>query len=373
MQADRKSQRWASFCCLDGEGSNVPKRVGNLYDKITDESFIRKTVLAACYGRHKRKDVAAVLSDIDGVVSRLKKMLTDGSYVPSRYSELRIYDESSQKHRNIKTLPFYPDCLVQWLIVEAMKKPVFLRGMDHWCCASIPGRGGNRVYKGIRHYIRHHHRSAKYALQMDVHHYYDSINIDKLMDKLRRRCKDDRILTLIELVTRASSADGNIGIAIGYHLNQWLANFFLEDIDRTIRDSGLAGFYCRYMDNMTIIGSNKRKLRKLRNLVAERLSEIGLELKDDWQIFPLSSRPIQAVGYRFMSNGKVIFRKRNWLKMRRQILRIGNKLMLGWFIPKSRASAFLSRFGTMRKYAPSRRIFIMARHIDFMEVRRIAA
>ena len=117
---------------LSGEGYVMPKRIGHLYEKMKDQAFIRATVIKACYGRHKRKDVAAVLNDIDNVVSNLSEMLSMDTYVPSPYSELRIYDESSQKYRRIKTLPFYPDCLMQWLLVEAMKEPVFLRGMDYW-------------------------------------------------------------------------------------------------------------------------------------------------------------------------------------------------------------------------------------------------
>lgn len=350
----------------------MPKRIGYLYGRMIERPFIRETVIKACHGRHHRSDVAAVLSDLDGVVERLHAMLTEHTYRPSRYSEVDIYDESSQKVRHIRTVPFDPDCLVQWLIVEIMKEPVFGRGMDHWCCASIPGRGGGRIYQGITRYIRHHHRSARHCLSMDVHHYYDSIPISKLMEKLRRRCKDEEMLSLIELVTRASSPDGEHGIAIGYHLNQWLANFFLEDVDRLIRMSGAAGFYCRYMDNMTVIGSSKRKLQKLRRDAAAALGGLGLELKGDWQIYPLSKRPVQAVGYRFTSDGKALFRKRNWLKMRRQLLRISEKLRNGRPIPPSQARAFLSRFGTMRRFAPSRKAFRMARDIDFAELRRMA-
>lgn len=376
LQADKKIPGgviWMGrLLMLSGEGCGMPKRIGYLYEIMKDESFIRATVIKACYGRHKRKDVAAVLNDIDNVVSNLSRMLGDDTYVPSPYSELRIYDESSQKYRRIKTLPFYPDCLMQWLLVEVLKDPVFLRGMDYWCCASVPGRGGGRIYKGISSYAKHHHKSARYCLQMDVRHYYDSIDIDILMSKLRRRCKDERLLSVLEKVVRFSSDDGKTGIAIGYHLNQWLANFYLEDIDRAIRESGIAGFYSRYMDNMTIIGSNKRKLNKLRKLVENELGKIGLSLKGDWQIFPLSSRPIQAVGYRYTNNSHALLRKRNWLKFRRQVLRICVWQKHGKEIPHRNARAFLSRFGSMRKYAPSRRIFQMVQDIDFADIRRRA-
>ena len=352
----------------------MPKRVGYLYEYLLDKDFIRETIIKACHGRHRRKDVSKVINNVDEIADRLLSILSDEkSYTPSRFHEKMLFDESSQKYRCIRTVPFNPDCLIQWLVVEVLKEKVFMRGMDYWCSASIPGRGGKHVYKGITGFINRKHHEARYCLQADVHHYYDSIDISKLMDKLRRRIKDERFLDLTEKILRASSADGETGIGIGYHMNQWMANFFLEDVDRAIRRDGAAKFYVRYMDNITIIGSNKRKLRKLRERMQSELRGIGLELKGDWQIFPISARPVAAVGYRYSGSGTVRLRKRNWLKLRRQILRISEKQRTGKLIPPKQARAFLSRFGTMRKYAPSRRIFQLAQDIDFASLRRIAA
>lgn len=351
----------------------MPKRKGYLYDRMLDKAFIREVILKACKHRYDRSDVARVMRNIDLVVEKVKYILEhDDEYEPSPYHERLRFDESSQKYRTIRTVPFNPDCIIQWLIVEQLKS-VFMKSMDYWCSASIPGRGGSHVYRGIKRFIKHHPKSAKYGAQADVRHYYDTIDIDKLMQLLRRRIKDERFLRLVEKVVRASSEDGNTGIGIGYNLNQWLANFFLEEIDRMIREDDSVKFYARYMDNMTFIGSNKRKLRKLLKKIDIALHAIGLELKYDWQVFPIESRAIQAVGYRYFSNGKTILRKRNWLKLRRQILRIITKQRIDKQIPPKQARAFMSRFGSMKKFAPSRRIFQMAQYIDFADLRRKAA
>lgn len=352
----------------------MPKRVGHLYETLLDKTFIRTTIYKACLHRQKRNDCSYVLRNIDRIVDDIHDMLADDSYTPSRYTEMLIYDQSSQKFRQIRTVPFFPDCIIQWMIVEILKIPVFLRGMDYWCSASIPGRGGMRIYKGIKKYLKHHGpKYKKYALSADIYHYYDSIDIDILMKMLRRRIKDERFLALVEKVVRASSADGKIGIGIGYHLNQWMANFFLEMLDRLIRKSGLIRWYGRYMDNLTIIGTNKRSLRKLIRRIWSYLDSVGLRLKGDYQVYHIDKRPIQAVGYRYIINGKILMRKRNWLKLRRQAIRITRKLYEGKEIPKTQARGFMSRFGSARKHSPSVKMFRAVGHIDFMEVRRIAA
>ena len=69
-----------------------------------------------------------------------------------------------------------------------------------------------------------------------------------------------------------------------------VANTVLQPMDRLIRESGLCKHYVRYMDNLTIFGSSKRKLKKLRVLVETWLNAHQLRLKDDWQIFPTVRR-----------------------------------------------------------------------------------
>ena len=108
--------------------------------------------------------------------------------------------------------------------------------------------------KKLKLHIAAKYKQTKYSLQCDVHHYYDNIRIDVLMQKLRRRCKDEKPF-LIEDILRISATgeDGSTGLAIGFYLNQWLANFYLESIDRKIRESGFAPCFVRYMDNITIL------------------------------------------------------------------------------------------------------------------------
>lgn len=348
----------------------MPKRKGNLYQKALDKKYIKSIIYRAAHRREKRPDIARVLARIDSCVDRIYSMLLNDSFVPHEPRVVEIFDESSQKRRKIQMLPFFPDCIIQWIVIDLLM-PVLMRGMDNYSCSSIPKRGGSRIYRRLRGYIRRNHKNAKHAVQIDVHHYYDNIDIDKLMQMLRRKCKDERLLALVEKMVRATSPDGK-GLAIGFYLNQWLANFYLENIDRMFHRGNVAGCYVRYMDNMTVIGRNKRKLRKKMHEIIEGVKEYGLEIKPDYQIFPLSKRDIKAVGYRFYGNGRISLRKRNWLKFRRQMLRIVSRLKIGTISPKI-ARSFLSRFGNLKHVS---RFTVFSRYIskiDFTPIRKAAA
>lgn len=138
----------------------MPKRVGYLYDKMVDRDFIRAVILEAAKGRQSRKDIARILADLDGYVEKTYEIVATESFVPSEPRVREIYDESSEKFRKIKMVPFWPDGVIQWMMVTVMK-PVLMRGMHPWSCASIPGRGGKRVHKKISSALRNDPNGAK--------------------------------------------------------------------------------------------------------------------------------------------------------------------------------------------------------------------
>ena len=68
-------------------------------------------------------------------------------------------------------------------------------------------------------------------------------------------------------------------------------------------------FYIRYMDDMLIMGSNKRKLAQLKGEISQYLhNNLKLELKNTTRIFSIAECPIDYIGFRF-SYGKTVLRK----------------------------------------------------------------
>lgn len=295
----------------------MPKRVGYLYDKMVDRDFIRAVIQEAAKGRRSRKDIAPVLADLDGYVEKTYELVATESFVPSEPKIREIYDESSEKHRKIKMVPFWPDGVIQWMLVTAMK-PVLMRGMHPWSCASIPGRGGKRIHKMIRGALRNDPKGTKYAAELDVAQYYPSISGKRLIWALARKIKDKRFLRTVYSVIESCGG----GLAIGYYICQWLANFYLESLDQYIMTLPGVKYMTRYMDNITLLGPNKKQLHKARKLIAAFMQQrLGLSMKANWQIYPTAKRMVSAVGYRF-SRTHVILRKRNFLRFTRQCRRV---------------------------------------------------
>jgi len=183
-------------------------------------------------------------------------------------------------------------------------------------------------------------KGTKYELTGDVYHFYDSLQPEVVMERMRQLIKDSRVLDLIWRIVKD-------GIMIGAYTSQWFANTVLQPLDQMIRQSGYARHYIRYMDNLTIFGPNKRKLQKLRELVEKWLTAHSLRLKGDWQIFPTKSRMPDAVGYRY-GRGYTIPRKHNLLRLKRAIARYRKRRNTRKRIFPGVASSIISRLGQLK-------------------------
>lgn len=341
----------------------MPKRVGYLYDKMVDRDFIRSVILQAAKGRRNRKDIARVLEDLDGYVEKTYEIVATESYVPSKPKTREIYDASSQKRRVITMVPFWPDGVIQWMLVAAMK-PVLMRGMYAWSCASIPGRGGKLVHKKIRSALRNDPKGTKYAAELDIAQYYPSISGKKLIRALARKIKDKRFLRTVYSIIESCGG----GLAIGYYICQWLANYYLESLDQYIMTLPGVKYMTRYMDNITLLGPNKKKLHKARKMIAAFMKQrLGVTMKHTWQVYPTSKRMVSAVGYRF-SRTHIILRKRNFLRFTRQCRRVKKRLDACKAIPFRQAAGLLSRTGQL-KHCNSH--MIRVKYIDPIKIKNL--
>ena len=321
-----------------------------MYDKMLDKDLIRFVILDSARHKYRRREVRKVLTHLEKYVERTYKILSEGSYVPTRPKLKTIYDNSSQKQRELKIVPFWPDGIVHRLLVEAMK-PVLMRGMHPYSCASIPGRGGARIRNYIAHAMRHDLKGTKYACEMDIGHFYPSVQARRLIRALGRKIKDKRFLRLIWAILKSCGQ----GLAIGYYICQWLANFYLEKLDWMLARMPGVKYYTRYMDNITMLGPNKRMLHRAR-VAAEKFlrDELGLAVKENWQVYRTTvarkakgrPRAVSAVGFRFW-HGFTTLRRRNFLRMLRQARRIQKKQKMGIPVSVQQAAGFLSRAGQL--------------------------
>lgn len=288
------------------------KRKGFLFDKIIDKENIRQAILFASKGKTKRKVVIKTFENIDHNIDYIHNLLKTKSYIPSPYIKSSLIDGASKKERIIYKPKFFPDQIIHWSLINIIK-PLLMRGMYQWNCASIQNRGTLYAKNAVEKWVRNDHKNTRYVLKVDIKKYYPSIDKEKLKQKFRKIIKDKDTLWLIDTIIDSH----DIGIPIGNYTSQWFANFYLQDIDHFIKEKLGVKYYVRYMDDMVLFSANKKHLRHVKIQLEQQINNESLTIKSNWQMFPIDKRTLDFIGYSFNRN-KTFVRKRITNRMRKK-------------------------------------------------------
>ncbi len=218
----------------------------------------------------------------------LQQMLINKTFNTSVYTTFFIYEP---KEREIFRLPYFPDRILHHAIMlqlEAMFNAIFTN--DTYSC--IKGKGIHAISYALRKALLNKSQT-QYCLKLDIKKFYPSIDHTILKSMLRRKIKDHDLLQLLDEII--DSADG---VPIGNYLSQYFANFYLTYFDHWIKEQMKVWKYFRYADDMVIPAGSKEQLHKILAAIRKYLStELKLEIKGNYQIFPVSARGIDLAGY----------------------------------------------------------------------------
>jgi RNA-directed DNA polymerase len=102
---------------------------------------------------------------------------------------------------------------------------------------------------------------------MDLEKFFDRVNHDVLMSRVRRQVQDEKVLKLIRRYLQAGMmSDGVVkarieGTPQGGPLSPLLSNILLTDLDRELEKRELS--FCRYADDCNIYVNSKRSGQRI--------------------------------------------------------------------------------------------------------------
>lgn len=132
-------------------------------------------------------------------------MLVNKKYHTSEYQI--FYKTENGKRRKIYKLPYYPDRIAQWAILQVIE-PCLMKHLISDTYSAIPGRGIHRGLSRITQALQNDSEHCQYCLKIDARHYYQSINHDILKQKYRKMFKDKDLLWLLdEIIDSINTAD----------------------------------------------------------------------------------------------------------------------------------------------------------------------
>lgn len=250
----------------------TPKRIGHLMERLCTRENALQAIQAVNETRKDNKTAQWVERTKEARAEELCELVRDFRPKPPR--TFTRYDATAGKWREINEPALWPDQYVHHMIVQVLT-PVLMRGMDHFCCGSIPGRGPQRARKAIEKWLEKDPKGTKYGAELDIKKYYPSLSPREVMRFLRRKIKDAVFLDLVWRIIKD-------GIKIGFYISQWLANAVLEPLDHFIRERLGVRHYIRY----------KVAAKQARGI----LSRAG-QLKHcaGWSLYDKHVRPIEKI------------------------------------------------------------------------------
>ena len=270
------------------------KRIGNLYEKIYDIENLRLAHKQARRGKSFYTEVKLIDENEDEYLYRLQDMLIHKTYHTSKYEVFE--KKEGKKIRKIYKLPYFPDRICQWAIIQVIE-PYLMRTLTDDTYSALPGRGVERARRKMVRALKTDPENTVWCLKTDISKYYPNVNIEKLKLKYRWLFKDNDLLWLLDEIL---DSNPDTGVPIGNYISQYSGNIYLSDFDHRVKEVYHIKHYFRYMDDMVFLSSSKEELQNLIKEITKYLAdEYDLKVKDSWSLFRVEDRGIDFVGYVF--------------------------------------------------------------------------
>jgi RNA-directed DNA polymerase len=256
----------------------------------------------------------------------IRESLMEGSYKPSAI--LRVEIPKPTGGTRPLGIPTVLDRLIQQAIVQVLT-PIFDPTFSEYSYGFRPGRSAHDAVKKVREYIRQKYRVA---VDMDLAKYFDTVNHDVLMNRVAKRVRDKRVLSLIGKYLRCGVMvkdrlqNTRKGVPQGGPLSPLLANILLDDLDKELEGRGHK--FVRYADDFVILVKSQRAGERVMASV-KRFLERKLKLKvNEQKSSVLPTDHASFLGFTF-KGGKIRWSDKAFREFKRRVKYLTGR---SWFV-----------------------------------------
>ncbi len=307
---------------------------GNKWFSLIDKAY-KPAVLFEAWTRVKRNKGAAGVdkmtvemfeNQLNKYLKELEQHLKDGTYKPKAVRRVYIPKE----HNKVRPLgiPTVLDRIAQQLI-KMLIEPIFELEFLDISYGFRPKRGAQEAIKRVSNDIS---EGYVWVVDADLQSYFDTIPHDRLLNKVKQRISDGKVLSLIEswltqeIMEDCKGWNPTQGTPQGGVISPLLANIYLHDLDVLIVRLGHR--MVRYADDFVILTKTREEAEGILKCVNEWVIQNGLILHPEKTHIGncmVEGQGFDFLGYRFEA-GKTWVRNKSIQRFRDKIRKETSRL-----------------------------------------------
>lgn len=315
-------------------------REGFIIEEILEDSNMNGAFDAVVKGsRKKSRTGRELIANREAVIDYLKYIIRNCLFAPGPY-----YEKTIKEYGKVRVLQIFPMLIriAMYAIMNVVDRHLnrrFIRTTG----ASIKGRGTHNLMACVYNDIRRDPEGTRFVYKYDLRRFYENVIPHYVMECFRRMFKDECLLQMIHRCVSVLKK----GLSFGLRASQTAGNLLLSIwLDHYLKDTCGVKYYYRYCDDGVVLASSKKELWKIRNIVHERVNKVGLTVKPDERVFPVT-QGIDFLGYVIYPD-HVRLRKRIKKKFAKKLNKVKSR---------RRRRELIASFYGMTKHADCKRLF----------------
>jgi RNA-directed DNA polymerase len=300
-----------------------------VWHSLIDKVYSKKTLLLAWEKVESNAGAAGVdkvsvqlfAKNAEPLLEKLAKELAEDSYRPQSVRRVWIPKLGSNEKRPLG-IPTVKDRIVQTALRMVME-PIFERDFARESFGFRPGRGCQQALDRVEELLElgYHH-----VVDADIKSYFDKIPHKALLEKVRAKIVDGRILALVEQFLEQGVMDTlngwsptKQGTPQGAVISPLLANLYLDALDWKLHFEGWE--LVRYADDFVVLCRTPEQANEVLTKIQAWCANAGLELHPEkTRIVNMEEKGgFDFLGYHFEKNGACWPRKKSMQKMKEKL------------------------------------------------------
>jgi RNA-directed DNA polymerase len=248
-----------------------------------------------------RQSVREVERHRETEIESLQRELREEKYSPQAVRRRWIEKLGSQEKRPLG-IPAVRDRIVQGALRHVIE-PIFERDFAPQSYGFRPGKGCKEALHRVEELLK---SGCEWVVDVDLKSYFDTIPHERLMERIREKIADGRVLSLIESMLKAGVMDSakgwkptESGTPQGSVISPLLSNIYLDALDWMMAESGYE--MVRYADDFILLCESESQAQAALEKVRAWVSEEGLTLHPEKTRIVKASEPggFDFLGYHF--------------------------------------------------------------------------